>query len=87
LFAPLQVGGLGLIVLSLWVAVLAYRERRRWLLTWAGVYFTVAITMTSLTYSKGPDPHDMFGCRRAQPPFSRSLPPRLQASALRLSYL
>ena len=52
-------------VLTLWVGVLAYRERRRWLMTWAGVYFTVAITMTSLTYSKGPDPHDMFGCRWA----------------------
>ena len=66
----LQVGGIGLILLSLWVAVLAYREKRRWLLTWAGVYFTVAITMTTLTYSKGPDPHDMFGCRWTplQPP-------------------
>ncbi len=49
-------GGIGLIVLSLWVAVMAYRERRRWLLTWAGVYFTVALTMTTLTYSKGPAP-------------------------------
>ena len=51
-----QVGGMGLIILSLWVAVMAYRERRRWLLTWAGVYLTVAVTMTTLTYSKGPDP-------------------------------
>ena len=57
-------------VLSLWVGVMAYRERRRWLLTWAGVYFTVAVTMTTLTYSKGPDPHDMFGCRHERAPHS-----------------
>lgn len=56
------VGGMALIVLSAWIAFVAWRERRRWLLTWSSIYGAVAVFMTLLTYIKGPDPHDMFGC-------------------------
>ncbi|CAL8468348.1 g7888 [Coccomyxa elongata] len=58
----LVVGGFVLIALSAWVAFMAYKERRRWLLTWSSVYFATSVFMTLLTYIKGPDPHDMFGC-------------------------
>lgn len=62
-FSWAQVVGFVLIALSAWVAFMAYKERRRWLLTWSSVYFATSVFMTLLTYIKGPDPHDMFGCR------------------------
>ena len=52
---------------------LAYKEQRRWLLSWAAVYFVMAAVMTLVTYARGPDPHDAFGC---------SLPFSLWAGAL-----
>ena len=42
---------------------IAYKEQRRWLLSWASVYFAMAFVMTLVTYVRGPDPHDAFGCR------------------------
>ena len=63
IYTWVQVGGFVLIALSAWVAFMAYKERRRWLLTWSSVYFATSVFMTLLTYIKGPDPHDMFGCR------------------------
>lgn len=61
-YIALQVGGFVLIALSLWVGFMAYKEKRRWLLTWASVYGATSLFMTLVTYVKGPDPHDMFGC-------------------------
>ena len=52
---------------------LAYKEKRRWLLSWAAIYFVMAFVMTLVTYIRGPDPHDAFGC---------SLPFSLWAGAL-----
>ena len=52
---------------------LAYKEKRRWLLSWAAIYFVMACVMTLVTYIRGPDPHDAFGC---------SLPFSLWAGAL-----
>jgi hypothetical protein len=73
-FSWAQVVGFVLIALSAWVAFIAYKERRRWLLTWSSVYFATSVFMTLLTYIKGPDPHDMFGCRWVPaPPSSCSL--------------
>jgi len=47
-----QVGGMALTILSAWIAFVAWRERRRWLLIWSGIYGAVAISMTMLTYVK-----------------------------------
>ena len=43
---------MALTVLSAWIALVAWRERRRWLLTWSGIYGAVAVFMTLLTYIK-----------------------------------
>ena len=43
---------MALTVLSAWIALVAWRERRRWLLTWSGIYGAVAVCMTLLTYFK-----------------------------------
>jgi hypothetical protein len=51
-----------LTVISMWIATLSLLEKRRWLFTWSGIYATVALFMTIITYLKGPDPHDVFGC-------------------------
>lgn len=48
----IQVGGMALTILSAWIAFVAWRERRRWLLIWSGIYGAVAISMTMLTYVK-----------------------------------
>ena len=49
-------------MISLWIAAISFLEKRRWLLTWSGIYAVTALFMTIATYVKGPDPHDMFGC-------------------------
>ena len=46
---------MALTVLSAWIAFVAWRERRRWLLTWSGIYGAVAVCMTVLTYFKVPN--------------------------------
>ena len=46
---------MALTVLSAWIAFVAWRERRRWLLTWSGIYGAVAVCMTILTYFKVPN--------------------------------
>ncbi len=45
---------MALTVLSAWIAFVAWRERRRWLLTWSSIYGAVAVFMTLLTYIKVP---------------------------------
>ena len=45
---------MALTVLSAWIAFVAWRERRRWLLTWSSIYGAIAISMTLLTYIKVP---------------------------------
>ena len=51
---------MALTVLSAWIAFVAWRERRRWLLTWSGIYGAVAVCMTILTYFKVPKIRDSF---------------------------
>ena len=43
---------MALTVLSAWIAFVAWRERRRWLLTWSSIYGAVAVFMTLVTYIK-----------------------------------
>ena len=42
--------------------MLSYRERRQWLCIWSSVYAFTGLSMTTITYLRGPDPHDAFGC-------------------------
>ncbi|KAK9830200.1 hypothetical protein WJX72_010253 [[Myrmecia] bisecta] len=58
----LVVGGMAFTVLAFMVWLVAYRERRKWLTWWSGAYTITGVLMTTVTYLKGPDPHDVFGC-------------------------
>lgn len=58
----LVVLGMCLTALTCLLAIVAYRERRRFLWIWSGIYCLIALSMTVLTTLKGPDPHDPFGC-------------------------
>lgn len=49
---------MALTVLSAWIAFVAWRERRRWLLTWSSIYGAVAVFMTLVTYIKVHLPFD-----------------------------
>lgn len=64
-----QVTGMALTALSLWISWLAWKERRRWLLTWSAVYGLMSAFMTALAYALGPDPHDVFGALLAGPAY------------------
>lgn len=44
------------------IALIAYREKRRWLLTWASIYALSSFILTSFTHYKGPDSHEWYGC-------------------------
>ena len=44
------------------VALISYREKRRWLFTWASIYAIASGILTAVTYTKGPDSHDIYGC-------------------------
>ena len=52
---------MALTLLSAWIAWLAWKERRRWLLIQSAVYSLVSVVMTVTAYTLGPDPHDVFG--------------------------
>ena len=52
---------MALTLLSAWIAWLAWKERRRWLLIQSAVYGLVSGVMTVTALALGPDPHDVFG--------------------------
>ena len=44
------------------IAVISYKEKRKWLLTWSSIYMVSSAALTTITYSKGPDSHEWYGC-------------------------
>lgn len=44
------------------VAFISYKEKRRWLLIWSSIYVVSSAVLTLITYSKGPDSHEWYGC-------------------------
>ncbi len=44
------------------IAVISYKEKRKWLLTWSSIYVVSSAALTLVTYSKGPDSHEWYGC-------------------------
>ena len=61
-----QVFGMALTLLSAWIAWLAWKERRRWLLIQSAVYGLVSGVMTVTAFMLGPDPHDVFGAAQGR---------------------
>ena len=44
------------------VAYISYKEKRKWLFTWSSIYVVSSAALTIVTYSKGPDSHEWYGC-------------------------
>ena len=44
------------------IAFISYKEKRKWLLTWSCIYTFSSAILTIVTYSRGPDSHEWYGC-------------------------